>query len=71
MSRQLWKVLYSNARASVRANSKKPQRIYPYCGLSQVGIYRSKEYQTYLNECARFVLMFVGGVWEDSQDQGF
>lgn len=71
MSKQLWKIIYSNARASVKANGKKPQRIYPYVGLSQVGIFRSKEYQAYLNECAKFVLMFCGGVWEDNQDQGF
>lgn len=71
MSKQLWEIIYSNARAAVKVNGKKPQRIYPYVGLSQVGIFRSKEYQAYLNECAKFVLMFCGGVWEDSQDQGF
>lgn len=71
MSKQLWKIIYSNARASVKANGKKPQRIYPYCGISHVGIFRSKDYQVYLNECARYVLVFCGGQWEDSPDQGF
>lgn len=71
MSKYLWKIIYSNARTAIKAKGSTPQRIYPYCGLSRLGVFRSKEYQAYLNECARFVLMFVGGVWEDSQDQGF
>jgi len=71
MNKQLWKIIYSNARAAVKSKGSTPQRIYPYCGLSQVAIFRSREYQAYLNKCARFVLISVGGVWEDSQDQGF
>lgn len=71
MNKQLWKILYSNARAAVKRQGSVPQRIYPYCGISQVGILHSKEYQAYLNECARYALIFVGGVWEDNQDQGF
>jgi hypothetical protein len=71
MNRQLWKVLFSNARAAVKAKGTKPQRIYPYVGLSNVGVFRSREYQAYLNKCARYVLLFVGGVWLDSEDQGF
>lgn len=71
MNKQLWKVIYSNARAAVRENGSTPQRIYPYCGISHV---RSKEYQAYLNECTKYVLVFCGGVWLDSLDsldQGF
>jgi hypothetical protein len=65
MSRQLWKVIYSNARSAVRSNGKKPQRIYPYVDVSHVGVFLSKEYQTYLNDCAKFVLVFCSGVWLD------
>jgi hypothetical protein len=65
MSKNLWKIIYSNARAAVKARGLEPQRIYPYVGLSHVG---NKDYQRYLNECARFVLIFCGGVWLDSND---
>lgn len=68
MNKQLWKMLFSNARAAVKSKGSTPQRIYPYVGLSHV---RSKDYQAYLNECARYVLLFCGGVWLDSEDQGF
>jgi hypothetical protein len=71
MNKQLWKILFSNARAAVKSKGYTPQRIYPYVGLSHVGIFRSKDYQAYLNECARYVLVFCGGVWLDSEDQGF
>jgi len=73
MNKQLWKILFSNARAAVRSRGTQPQRIYPYVGLSNVGTFsfRSKEYQAYLNECARYVLVYCGGIWLDSEDQGF
>jgi len=71
MNKQLWKILFSNSRAAVKSRGTQPQRIYPYVGLSQVGVFTSKEYQTYLNECARYVLLFCGGGWLDSEDQGF
>lgn len=71
MSKQLWKITFSNARAAVKSKGSTPQRIYPYVSLSHVGVFRSREYQAYLNQCARYVLVFCGGVWEDSQDQGF
>lgn len=70
MSKQLWKIISSNARAAIKSKGSTPQRIYPYVGLSQVGIFR-REYQAYLNQCAKYVLLFCGGVWEDSEDQGF
>lgn len=71
MNKNLWKTIYSNARNAVRERGTTPQRIYPYAGISNAGTSRSKEYQRYLNECARYVLIFCGGVWEDSPDQGF
>jgi cyanophycinase-like exopeptidase len=71
MSKHLWKTIYSNARAAVKAKGKEPQRIYPYVGISCVRVFKSREYQTYLNQCAKFVLEFCGGVWLNSVDQGF
>lgn len=71
MNKQLWKIIYSNARAAVKCKGSTPQKIYPYVSLSNVGVVRSREYQAYLNQCARYVLVFCGGVWENSEDQGF
>ena len=64
MNKQLWKVCYSNARVAVRTNGSKPQRIYPYCGVEFVGS-EKQEIQAYWNECARWCLEFVGGVWRE------
>lgn len=72
MNKRLWKQMDSSARARIKEVGNKPTRISPYCSLKYVGgIFRGKEEQAWLNYWAMRALVLRGGVWEDTDDQGF
>ena len=61
--KRLWKICSSNARAAIKVRGIQPQKIFPFCPLTEVSYHKMAD-QQWFNDYAHFALVFYGGIWE-------